>query len=441
MTPKYLLKPARLAGSPLLATQSDERLVDLVRAGSEPAFDAIVSRYRGPLLRYCTPLLGRERAEDAVQQAFVNAYKAMHRNDSKLELKAWLYRIAHNVSLNTLRDRELRHEELSLDIPGAPAPEHELEQRERLAEVMAAVQALPERQREAIVLRELEGRSYDEIAMALGVGGGSVRALLNRARNSVRLAATAVTPTGLLLRIPAPEAGQAAEGVGARVAELTAGAGAGALASKVAATALVTGAVAGGVALAPGGDGGVPAGADSPPAAVVPGAGGGSGGGSSDDEDSAGEDDDRSGKSGDDDRSDEAAGDEGNQGRGRGGEDDNDSSGPGPGGKDNDEDNSGPGSGNDGEDNSGPGSGDQAPEEDNSGPGGGGSSGPGGGGSSGPGSGDAPEEDNSGPGSGEEIPEEDNSGPGSGEEEKPGDSSGPGSGSEEPDPEYEPDAP
>ena len=259
MTPQYLLKPARLAGSPLLATQSDDRLVDLVRAGSEPAFDAMVARYRGPLLRYCAAVVGHERAEDAVQQTFVNAFNAMHRDEKELNLKPWLYRIAHNVSLNTLRDRSLRDEELDPELHGAEGPDETLERREHMAGVLAAVQELPERQRDAIVLRELEGRSYDEIATALGVGDGSVRALLNRARNSLRLAATAVTPVGLLMRIP-PEAGQvgagaagaAGEGVAVRVAELTVGAGAGAIASKVAATALVTGAVAGGVALGPG---------------------------------------------------------------------------------------------------------------------------------------------------------------------------------------------
>ena len=250
MTPKYLFKPARLAGSPLLATQSDERLVDLARAGSEPAFDAIVSRYRGPLIRYCSSLVGHERADDAVQQTFVNAFNAMNRNESKLDLKPWLYRIAHNASLNALRDRAPRNEPLDPEHPGAERPDQVLERRERFDEVLAAVHRLPERQRDAIVLRELEGRSYDEIALALGVGGGAVRALLNRARNSVRLAATAVTPVGLLMRIPPGT--NPSDGIAERVAELTAGAGAGALASKLAATALVTAAVAGGVALAPG---------------------------------------------------------------------------------------------------------------------------------------------------------------------------------------------
>jgi RNA polymerase sigma factor (sigma-70 family) len=250
VTPKHLLDPARLAGRPLLATQSDERLVDLFRAGSEPAFEAIVSRYRGPLLRYCSALIGRERAEDAAQQTFVNAYDAIRRDDAVLRLKPWLYRIAHNVSLNALRDRALRDEPLDAESPGAERPEVALERRERLRTVIASVQDLPARQRDALLLRELEGRSYEEIAATLGVGGGAVRQLLNRARNTLRMAATAVTPPGMLLRLP-PGGAEAGDSVAARVAELTGAAGAGALATKVAATALVTGVVAGGVAVGP----------------------------------------------------------------------------------------------------------------------------------------------------------------------------------------------
>jgi RNA polymerase sigma factor (sigma-70 family) len=250
MTPRHLLAPARLAGSRLLATQNDERLVDLLRAGSEPAFEAIVSRYRGPLLRYCSALLGRERAEDAVQQTFVKAYEAMHRDDRPLLLKPWLYRIAHNTAHNALRDNALRDEPLGDEGAVGERPEEVLERREQLRSVLASVQDLPPRQRDALVLRELEGRSYEEISAALGVGGGAVRQLLNRARTTLRTAATAVTPVGLLLRLPTAGSG-AGESVAARVAEMTGAAGAGAVVSKVAATALVTGAVAGGAAVAP----------------------------------------------------------------------------------------------------------------------------------------------------------------------------------------------
>ena len=252
MTPKSLLHPARLARRPVLSTQADSRLVDLVRAGYEPAFEAIVDRYRRPLLRYARRLLPAERAEDVVQLAFVNAYEAIRRDSRELDLRPWLYRIAHNAALNALRDRGLHHAELADDWDGVERPEQAVERREGLRDVVDAVQALPERQRDAIVLRELEGRSYEEIAGTLGVTDGAVRQLLNRARTTLRGAVTAVTPVALVARIPWAAS---AEPATARVAEAFGAAGAGALAGKACATVLVTGAVVGGVAAAPDGGG------------------------------------------------------------------------------------------------------------------------------------------------------------------------------------------
>src|SRR5918998_1289756 len=248
MTPRALFHPARLARRPVLATQSDERLVDLVRAGSDPAFETIVERYNRPLMRYVTRLLPAERAEDVVQQSFVKAYEAMRRDAADLNLRPWLYRIAHNTALNALRDRSLRHAELDERLDGVERPDQALERTQGLRALVAAVQALPERQRDAILLRELEGRSYDEIAAALGVTGGAVRQLLNRARHSLRAAAAAITPWPVLSRLAG---GESAEPVAARVAEAFGVSAAGAVAAKVCATALVTGAVIGGAAVAP----------------------------------------------------------------------------------------------------------------------------------------------------------------------------------------------
>ena len=374
----------------MLSTQSDERLVDLVRAGSDPAFETIVERYRRALMRYVSRILPAERAEDVVQQSFVKAYEAIRRSEAEIVLRPWLYRIAHNNALNALRDRGFHHAELDERLDRVERPDQALERVTGLRELVVAVQALPERQRDAILLRELEGRSYGEIAAALGVTDGAVRQLLNRARNTLRAAAAALTPAPLLTRVAGIES---AEPVAARVAEL-AGAGAGgAVVAKVCATVLVTGAVVGGAAVVPRGDeppAGV--GADSAQAAEEgSGDGGGEGGAGSDDgglpaggdvqlsgDGTGSRDGGAGGRSGRD------GGDEGGRSGPGGGE--LDSSGPGGG----DGDSSGPGGG----DNSGPGGG----GGDNSGPGGGGgdNSGPGGGSidSSGPGS------ENSGPGSG-----------------------------------------
>src|SRR4051812_16417537 len=274
ITPKSLIEPARHAGTALLRSQSDARLVDLTREGNERAFEAIVQRYRRPLLRYCSRLLSPTRAEDAVQQAFLSAHRAIHAGDTELNLRPWLYRIAHNASLNLLRQNGYDHDEVSEEIDGVETPVQAFERGERLRTVVAAVQELPERQRSAIVLQAVEGRSYDEIADELGVTDGAVRQLLNRARNTLREAAAALTPTGLLARIGS----SAAEApVAERVAQAVAGAGGGALLAKAGATLVVAGAVASGAATGTlpgtGGDGDRGH-ATSAAAAVSPGAGG-----------------------------------------------------------------------------------------------------------------------------------------------------------------------
>lgn len=235
MTPHALIAPARLAGIPLLRSQSDERLVDLVRAGNVAAFEAIVARYRRPLLRYCARFLSDERAEDVVQQTFISAYDSLRGSEREMQLRAWLYRIAHNTALNALRDAGRAHEQLSERIDGVERPDQAFEKTQRLREVVASVGELPERQRDALVLRELEGRSYEEIADSLGVSDGAVRQLLHRARTTVRAGATAITPLGLLPRVAG-----SGEGMAARVAELCGSAAGGALLTKVCATALVT---------------------------------------------------------------------------------------------------------------------------------------------------------------------------------------------------------
>jgi RNA polymerase sigma factor (sigma-70 family) len=245
MTPRQVIEPARLAGTALLHTQTDERLVDLARAGNDRAFEAIVTRYRKPLLRYCSGILPANRAEDAVQQAFLNAYRSISVGEGEMNLKPWLYRIAHNASLNLLRQNGWNYDQIPEDFDGVQQPPQALDQKEHIREVVKSVKDLPERQRNALVLRELEGRSYEEIALALGVTGGSVRQLLNRARTTLRAAATAVTPPHLVARLAERAGGN--EPIAARVAELSVGAGAAATMAKVGTALVVAGAVAGGV--------------------------------------------------------------------------------------------------------------------------------------------------------------------------------------------------
>ena len=218
----------RLANA-ALKLQSDERLVKLAREAHEPAFDAIVERYRGPLERYAARMAGPGRAEDLVQHAFTRLYLFLCEDERSLVLGPWLYRVTRNAAINAARERS--HEEISENYDGVPQPPQVAEQRAHLRLVMGGLADLPERQRVAMVRRELEGRSYEEVAEELGVSGVGARQLVSRAR--IRLRDTA----GLLIPLPllrlgdlgaASGAGAAAGGAGA-VAAGGAGAGGGTL--------------------------------------------------------------------------------------------------------------------------------------------------------------------------------------------------------------------
>src|ERR1700742_2524918 len=120
-----LLSPS----SVLLRTQSDERLVQLARAGHERAFEAIVERYRAPLLRGARRYLPEARAEDALRQAFISAWSAVQRGHEIRDLRAWLYRIVHNTALNQLRLAGYDYAELDDALRGTEAPQDEMERR------------------------------------------------------------------------------------------------------------------------------------------------------------------------------------------------------------------------------------------------------------------------------------------------------------------------
>jgi RNA polymerase sigma factor (sigma-70 family) len=169
-----------------LRLQSDSRLSELAAAGHEPAFEAIVVRYRSALLRYCARLLPADRAEDAVQQTFVNAFTALRSEEPPARLKPWLYRIAHNVAVNALHKNGWDYDQLREELNGVPQPPDIVMERARLRDVLRELDRLPERQRSALVLRAFEGRSYEEIASALRATAPIVRQLLNRARTKLR---------------------------------------------------------------------------------------------------------------------------------------------------------------------------------------------------------------------------------------------------------------
>ncbi len=251
--------PARLVLGPALRAQSDGRLVRLVREGYESAFDEIVRRYRRPLDRFAAGIVGG-RSEDVTQDSFRKALEALRRGDDEVELRPWLYRIVRNTALNDLRDRPPAAAEL-VDhlIAGGRSAAAEAEERAEVAALTACLQALPENQRAALVMRELEGMSHEEISDSLGISQGAARQAIARARAAVRSGFGALVPLPLLRALAGGSDGAAeAVGAGGAAAGGTAlgggaavvGGGIGAGALKVGlATVVVAGSLGAGVAI------------------------------------------------------------------------------------------------------------------------------------------------------------------------------------------------
>jgi RNA polymerase sigma factor (sigma-70 family) len=206
----------RIFLGPALRAQPDRRLVKLVREGYEAAFEEIVRRYRRPLDRFAAAIVG-SRSEDVTQDAFSKALMALRGTTTEIELKPWLYRIVRNTALNEIRDAPPPTEELGETIPGALSAAVEAERREEIGELMERLRALPEPQRAAIVMRELEGLSHEEIAAALGVSGGAARQAIYRARLALRDGLGLLVPLPLL-RILFEHGTEAAAGAGGAVA-------------------------------------------------------------------------------------------------------------------------------------------------------------------------------------------------------------------------------
>jgi RNA polymerase sigma factor (sigma-70 family) len=193
--PSKLLTPIVSLGP--LSAQSDARLVELVGAGNERAFEALARRYRRQLLIYATRLLGNEsRAEDALQQGLMQAWIALRDGADVAEVRPWLYRIVHNSAVTMLR--RARHDTVELnEALDAAAPEPGPESRLVLKEIFAGISVMPEPQRQAILLTAVAGNSHGETAAALGLSDGAVRGLVYRARTALRQAAAALSPAGL----------------------------------------------------------------------------------------------------------------------------------------------------------------------------------------------------------------------------------------------------
>jgi RNA polymerase sigma factor (sigma-70 family) len=200
--------------SPLLRLQGDERLVALLRGGNGHAFEVIVDRYEARLLGFCRQMLGStEDAEDVLQEVFVNAYRAILADDREIKLRPWLYRIARNRCLNHLR-KPVAEGKDSMDshpIVEAASTHERVQNREEFRQLLSDVDRLPETQRTALLLREMDALSYEEIAQAMQTTVPSVKSLLVRARIALAEASQARLLTCGEVRL---ELAEAAEGLG-----------------------------------------------------------------------------------------------------------------------------------------------------------------------------------------------------------------------------------
>jgi RNA polymerase sigma factor (sigma-70 family) len=170
---------------PLLRLRSDDQLVALFRAGHDEAFAVIHDRYRQRLFAYTRQMLGgsRQDAEDALQDVFLRAYSGLRTNGRPISLKAWLYRVAHNRCVDQLRRPQASPAELFETTRGALHDPLEIaERREDLRRLVADIQRLPEQQRSVLLMREIEGTSYAELADTHDVTVAAVKSLLVRAR-------------------------------------------------------------------------------------------------------------------------------------------------------------------------------------------------------------------------------------------------------------------
>lgn len=173
---------------------TDHRLVRLAQSGERGAFSTLVTKYRRRILKITLRYTRNdEDAEDAVQETFIKAYRALNHFRGDAAFSSWLYRIAVNSAKTVLALRARNSRVMfSQDEEGPTTMLNELETPEDLAiteeicvEVNAAIEGLPDEQRTAIVMCEFQGLSYSQVAAAMSCPIGTVRSRVSRARDAI----------------------------------------------------------------------------------------------------------------------------------------------------------------------------------------------------------------------------------------------------------------
>lgn len=204
---------------------SDWDLVVAVRRGDESAFEELFRRYHGPIAGYVGRMVrDKARAEDLAQDVFFSALRHLRATDAEIDFKPWIYEIARNATIDHWR-RASRTEEVSVDhddllrpsdrirLVGSPAPDSALINKERLIHLQGAFDELGDLQARALVMRELDGKSYREIAEELDVSRSAVESMLLAARQRLEIEYADISEGRRCVSIRAATA-RLAEGVG-----------------------------------------------------------------------------------------------------------------------------------------------------------------------------------------------------------------------------------
>lgn len=180
---------------------SDHQLIEAVKQGDESAFTEIVNRYRSAITNYLFRFLNDyEEAVDLSQETFVRVYLAVDRYHTEYAFSTYIYRIATNLAISELRKRKRRKlisltglfqfgndEEKDFQPPDEKLlPDESLLEDEQSRVIARSIEALPEKYRAPIILRDVEGKSYDEVAQILGLGLGTTKSRINRARGLLK---------------------------------------------------------------------------------------------------------------------------------------------------------------------------------------------------------------------------------------------------------------
>jgi len=182
--------------------RSDVDLMLDVKAGDEASFDLLLHKYRLPLVNFLGRMVrDRATAEDLAQEVFLRVYRARKQYTPSAKFTTWLFRIATNLALNSLRDTRHQRMEVSIDAPASdeedatprelPAREMRIDEhmieRDRVEFIQRAVASLPEKQRAAVLLHKYEEMDYADIAKVLECSESALKSLLFRAYESLRV--------------------------------------------------------------------------------------------------------------------------------------------------------------------------------------------------------------------------------------------------------------